>query len=259
MQNGNYKTIANVRAGDILFGNNMVTAKMVLDSNGQTMYNIFGTLVSGEHQIKYGDKWIQVKNHPLGKCIDNYMETELHCLNTSTKRIEINGETYMDWDELRNEDIEIILKCEDSEDDNNETHNVDYSDIHRFFDGGFVAGTTVLMNDGSIKNIEDIKIGDTLDKNIKVFGKVSINGGSLNRQYKYNLGDGQVFEGGPNLNADLERFEIGIKMEKLEEKHAKLFHLITTEKYFYIDNIKFYHYDSNIELLLDRYRENYYL
>lgn len=259
MQNGNYKTIANVREGDILFGNNMVTSKMVLDSNGQTMYNIFGTLVSGEHQIKYCDKWIQVKNHPLGKRIDNYMETELHCLNTATKRIEINGETYMDWDELYDEDIETILKCEDSEDDKNETHNGDYIDIHRFFDGGFSGGTPVLMSDGSIKNIEDVKIGDVLDKNIAVFGKVCVNGASLNRQYKYNLGDGNIFEGGPNLNADLERFGFGIKMEKLEENREKLFHLITNEKYFYVGNIKFYHYDSNIELLLDRYRENYYL
>lgn len=261
MKNGNYKTIANVAAGDILFGNNMVTSKMVLDSSGQTMYNIFGTLVSAEHQIKYGDEWILVKNHPLGKRIDNYVETELHCLNTATKRIEINGETYMDWDELYDEDIEKILKCdEDSEDSSsNKKYNGDYSDIHRFFDGGFASGTDVLMNDGSIKNIEDVNVGDALDKNIKVFGKVSVNGVSLNRQYKYNLGEGVVFEGGPNLNADLERFGIGNGMEKLEEKHERLFHLITNEKYFYVGNIKFYHYDSNVELLLDRYRENYYL
>jgi hypothetical protein len=48
-------------------------------------------------------------------------------------------------------------------------------------------------------------------------------------------------------------------MKVLENRADKLYHLITKEKYFYVDNIKFFHYDSNIELLLDRYRENYYL
>jgi len=39
------------------------------------------------------------------------------------------------------------------------------------------------------------------------------------------------------------------------------YHLITEEKYFHIgnNNIKIYHYNSNIELLLDGHRENYYL
>ena len=260
MQNGSYKTIANVKEGDILFGNNMVTSKMVLDSSGQTMYNIGGTLVSASHKIKFGsDEWIPVSEHLLGKRVDNYVEPFLYCLNTATKRIEINGETYMDWDELHDEDIETILKCEDSEDSEDSENETCNRDIHRFFDGGFASGTEILMNDGCIKNIEYVKVGDVLDKNIKVFGKVTINGSTLNRQYKYNLGAGVVFEGGPNLNADLERFEIGVKMEKLGENHEKLFHLITNEKYFYIGNIKFYHYDSNIELLLDRYRENYYL
>ena len=54
-----------------------------------------------------------------------------------------------------------------------------------------------------------------------------------------------------------------LKLNKLENrmKSSKLYHLITEEKYCHVgnNNIKIYHYNSNIELLLDGHRENYYL
>jgi hypothetical protein len=130
--------------------------------------------------------------------------------------------------------------------------------LHTFFDGGFSGETKIIMNDGSIKNIKEVQVGDVLDKNIRVFGVATVNGLTLSEQYEYNLGENAIFKGGPNLNVGEKNLE-GIRMKVLENREDKLYHLITKEKYFYVGGIKFFHYDSNIELLLDRYSENYYL
>jgi hypothetical protein len=248
MKDGSMKSILSINPGDVLQGNNLVTAKMVLDSKGQEMFNLNGIIVSGSHRILYKNKWITVSKHPERISIPFYEPQLIYCLNTSLKRIHINGETYMDWDELYDEEIENILH----------KNSRGPLDLHTFFDGGFSGETKITMNNGSIKNINDIQIGDLLENNITVFGIVTVNGATLNEQYQYNLGEDAIFKGGPNLNIGEKNLErMGMKV--LKKREDKLYHLITKEKYFYVDGVKFFHYDSNIELLLDRYSENYYL
>lgn len=254
MQDGSMKSIISINPGDVLFDNNMVTAKMALSSEGQEMFNIGGTIVSGTHKMLYKKRWISVSKHPERKSIEDYDAPLIYCLNTSLKRIQINGETYMDWDEMYADDIETVLRY----DTGNLYDHVNTFELHSHFDSGFNGKTQIKMNEGLVKNIQDVKVGDVLDKNIKVYGIVSVNGNTLNRQYQYSLGENTIFEGGPNLNVGQKNLErMGIKV--LEKKENQLYHLITKEKYFYVDDIKFFHYDSNIELLLDRYHENYYL
>jgi len=265
MDDGSYKTIMDVNVGDFLFGGNMVTAKMKLDASGQKMYNISGTIVSGSHRVLNNKKWILACEHPNRIPIENYEEPFLYCLNTSEKRIKINEELYMDWDELFQTDIcDILNKSKSKAKTLSGIKNTIY--LHSLFDGGLSPETDITMNDGSIKNIKNIEVGDVLEKNIKVLGVVLINGDTLFNQYQYILGEGEgegedkgvCFEGGPNLSfgkKNLERI-----MTKMSPKPFKtLYHLITEEKYFYIGDIQILHYDSNIELLLDRYRGNYYL
>lgn len=254
MKDGSMKSIISINPGDVLHGGNMVTAKMALNSNGQQMYNIDGIIVSGTHKIRRNGRWISVAKHPKSQIIPYYEPPLIYCLNTSLKRVEINGEIYMDWDEMYDEEIETILMCDASD----SREQINSMELHSFFDGGFFGETKIMMNDGSIKNIKDVQVGDALDNNIIVFGVVTVNGRTLNQQYQYNLGEDAIFKGGPNLNVGQKNLErMGVKV--LENREDKLYHLITKEKYFYVDNIKFFHYDSNIELLLDRYRENYYL
>jgi len=254
MKDGSMKSIISINPGDVLYGNNVVTAKMALDSKGQEMFNIDGTIVSGTHKIIHNGRWISVDKHPERISIPYYEPPLIYCLNTSLKRFAIGDKIYMDWDELYDEEIETILRCDTG--DSREPINA--IELHSHFDSGFSEETKITMNDGSLKNIKDIQVGDVLDKNIIVFGVVTVNGRTLNQQYQYNLGEDMIFKGGPNLNVGQKNLErMGMKV--LENREDKLYHLITKEKYFYVDGIKFFHYDSNIELLLDRYRENYYL
>jgi len=212
------------------------------------MYNLNGTIVSSHHQVKYNDKWIPVCEHPERKEVAWYSEPFLYCLNTSSKEIEINNNTYMDWDEVNettaNELFNYIPNMQNLE------------EIHERFDGGFSSLTKIQKMDGSVVNITDIKAGDVLDKNVKVCGVVEIDNSDLKHSYVYNLGNGCVFEGGYNLHIcdkilDEKFYKNRATTENIE---PKLYHLITEQNIFYVNDVKFYHYDSNVELLLDKYR-----
>jgi hypothetical protein len=241
MHDGSDKCIADIKVGDKLIDNNLVTDRMILDTNGEIMYNIGGVIVSGTHKIKHKWEWISVCEHPERKRIDDYNEPFLYCLNTSSKKIEVNGEIYMDWDELYDDDIDYLLKdilnCVNYTD-------VDLIKLHEKLDNGFTSKTKIKLNNGTIKNIQDVKVGDILEKNIKVMGVVEINGKTLKNRKNLILGDKEL---------NLEKRKINLNNEDV------LYHLITKEKYFYIENRKEYHYDSNIEMLLERYHKNYYL
>uniref|UniRef100_A0A6C0DBQ8 Vint domain-containing protein n=1 Tax=viral metagenome TaxID=1070528 RepID=A0A6C0DBQ8_9ZZZZ len=241
MHDGSEKCIADIKVGDKLIDNNLVTDRMILDTNGEIMYNIGGVIVSGTHKIKHKWEWISVCEHPERKRIDDYNEPFLYCLNTSSKKIEVNGEIYMDWDELYDDDIDYLLK--DMLNFANYT-DADLIKLHENFDNGFTSKTKIKLNNGTSKNIQDVKVGDILDKNIKVMGVVEINGKTLKNRKNLILGDKEL---------NLEKRKINLNNEDV------LYHLITKEKYFYIENRKEYHYDSNIEMLLERYRKNYYL
>ena len=249
MADGALKKISDIEVGDILQNNVRVNAKMKLDAKGQTMYNLNGTIVSSQHQIKYNDKWIPVCEHPERKEVAWYSEPFLYCLNTSTKEIENNGNVYMDWDELDKDLINEML--------NYVSNLQNLEEIHERFDGGFSSFTKIQKMDGTVVNITDIEAGDILDKNIKVLGIVEIDNSDLKHSYVYNLGNGRVFEGGYNLHIcdkilDEKFYKNRATIKKTENK---LYHLITDKNIFYVNDVKFYHYDSNVELLLDKYRE----
>jgi hypothetical protein len=212
MSDGTYKKIINIQVNDLLENNVLVTAKMKLNSENETMYNIGGTIVSSLHMVKYNNTWIYVENHPDRILIKGYKEKEpyIYCLNTSSKIIKVNNIEYLDWDELFNTDIKMLLsdeiKCKEN--------------IHKFLDTGFIPKTKIELMNKTVKSIENVNVGDVLSKNIIVTGIVEINGIDLIN--KNNLG-----------------------------KEPILYHLITDKRFFYINNIKINHYNSIIEILLD--------
>jgi hypothetical protein len=248
MNDGANKKISEVEVGDILHNNVRVTAKMKLDANGETMYNLNGTIVSAHHQVKYNNKWIPVFQHPERKDVLSYSEPFLYCLNTISKEIEINGNVYLDWDELDQTNISEIMKYI--------PHIQNLEEIHEHFDGGFSAFTKIKKLDGTFINITDIKVGDILDENIKVLGVVEIDNSDLKHSYVYNLGNERVFEGGYNLRICDKILDEKFYKNRaiLQKSEPKLYHLITEQKIFYVNDVKFYHYDSNVELFLDKYR-----
>jgi hypothetical protein len=262
MNDGSNKTIENIIVGDILLDNNIVTGKMVLETEGSIMYNLDDIIVSNSHIVKYLNKWIPVSEHPnANRC--EYNEPYLYCLNTSSKTININNHIFSDWDEISEQDIKDIQ--------NNSGFIFNQrNDIHKFLDSGFVENTPIKLKNGNIKCISDICVGDILENNESVYGIVQIDGKNVSSQYTYNLGN-KIFEGGPNLTlcdkniniwSTLHLNEIydGCLEKKInlskEKKNIedKLYHLLTDKKSFCVNGIKFYDYNASIDLFLDMKR-----
>jgi hypothetical protein len=288
MYDDSYKPIINIEVGDKLANNSIVTAKFKIDAIKHQMYNLNGVIVSESHLLKHDDKWITVENYYKNnkwrfyfnkKCIKirNYLEPYLYCMNTSTKEIHINGIVFNDWDDLDDSDIQHFHNIHIN--NNYNTHNKIEIDqtaeniIHRYFDGGFVEDTRIVLIDGTSKNINDINIGDTLSRGEVVYGTVEIDGDSLSSQHSFDLGLNGYINGGPNLNLCDKKFIVNNgddilcnvidttltlgnnKKILLKTPHKKLYHLLTNTETFYVENIwKFHHYNASIDLFLDKTR-----
>ena len=236
MNDGTQKKIINIKVGDILLNNNIVTSKIKVIAEGSTMYLLDGVIVSDSHIVKYQDKWITVSNHPFALKYDLYNEQYLYCLNTSEKIIIINNLIFTDWDEIYNDSLNKIL--------NNEIIPfVNTKFIHKYLDCGFSSNTTIYLQDGSVSNINKIKINDILENGEKVYGIVELDGLTIVQQFRYNLGENKFVEGyAPNLT---------VNKEKINNKNKKLYHLLTNKKSFRINNIIIPDYNDAIDRFLE--------
>ena len=200
MNDGSEKTIFDIEVGDILFNNNEVTSKIKVETEGSEIYELNGIIVSNSHIVKYEDKWLPVSEHPHSKKIDSYNEPFLYCLNTSSKVIIIKNYCFTDWDEIYDNNINkfnllLCIKFNNFK----EKYTFKTSDIHKYFDGGFIGSTPIKLKNGTTKIIQNIEVGDILENNESVYGLVEINGKNIDEQCVYYLGKNKKFEGGCNL------------------------------------------------------------
>jgi hypothetical protein len=252
MNDGFVKKISEIKTGDILIGNNEVTACIKVESKGSTIYYLDEITVSNSHIVKYLGKWIPVSKHPDAIKYAYYTEPYLYCLNTNNKTIQIGKYTFTDWDEIYDNDIDEIIV-------NPFIPINNLNEIHSKIDSGFKGDTKIKLNDGNLRDIKDIHVGDILENGEEVYGIVEINGKNIEEQYEYNLGKDLVIEGTSNLLiCDKKINEISTlsinKNDKrlLNIKHDKLYHLLTSKDSFYIGNIRFYDYNAAIDILLEK-------
>ena len=251
MNDGTTKLICNIKNGDVLIGNNEVTACIKVITSGSDIYNLDDIYVSDSHIIKYNNKWIPVSKHPDAIKCAFYNEPYLYCLNTKNKTIMINKYIFTDWDEIFDNDIDEVLQ-------NSIIDITDFKDIHKYLDGGFIGTTQIKLKNGKYKEIKDIFIDDILENGEKVYGLVKINGANVDEQFIFNLGKNTIIEGGPNLtiyDKNISTLSLD-KNSKIKSniKHDELYHLLTDSKTFYVNEIKFYDYNASIDLLLEKNR-----
>jgi hypothetical protein len=272
MNNGTYKTIHELQVGEKVDGNQLITAKIVVETNGSVMYNLNGVIVSDSHLVKYNNTWVRVDEHPIAVKIEQYSEPYLYCINTENKVIEINGNVFTDWDEIYDDELEkiknikiknVMFNCNKTLNYSMDDLNVNNLDIHRYLDGGFEKNTEVTLKNGFIKNIKNVSIGDVLENGERVYGCVEIDGANLLEQATYNLAKNRTVIGGSNLNicdkslGFTSTLELDKKYKRFKvdcETSDKLYHLLTDNETFFISGIKFYDYNSCIDLFLEKYR-----
>lgn len=175
MNDGTYKKIINMKAGDILANNVIVTAKIKVDAADLRMYLLNNIIISESHIVNYQDQWIAIRDHPLAKELPKNMYTEpyLYCLNTSSKEIIIDNMKFTDWDEIYDD---TLLKVIDAIPQNLFINDISLKkeNIHKYLDEGFEKDTRVYLMDGTKKHIKDVSIGDKLSTKGIVYGIVEI-------------------------------------------------------------------------------------
>jgi hypothetical protein len=234
MNNGISKKITEIQPGDILHNNNVVTAKIKVTTEGSTMYYLNNVLVSNSHIVKLNNKWIKVSEHHDAVKCNNYDEKFLYCLNTSQKIIEINDTIFTDWDEIYDDSLNTLL----------DKMKLDKESIHKYLDCGFAGSSKVSLKNKRINNLNKIKINDILENGGKVYGIVEIDGFSLIDQFSYNLGENKIVEG---FSEDFH-----CSKSKLLNKHSRLYHLLTDEGTFKIENCIIKDYNAAIDRLLEK-------
>jgi hypothetical protein len=246
--------ISDIKNGDILYDNNEVTAIIKVESSGSVMYKLNDNIVvSDSHMIQYLGKWIPTSKHPNAIKIGKYKEPYLYCLNTTNKNIIIDKFVFSDWDEIYDDELDEVITT-------SELNKL--SDIHKYLDGGFKGNTKIKLLSGEYKEIKNIDVNDQLENGEKVYGIVKINGKSVNKQFKFNLGGTCDIEGGPNLvlcDQHIVNFTTTLSLDNyykttLDNNHNELYHLLTDKENFYIQGIRFHDYNACIDLFLDKNR-----
>jgi hypothetical protein len=272
MNNGTVKTISEIEVGEKMSGNVLITAKIIVESKGSVMYNLHDVIVSDSHIVRYNNQWIRVDQHPSAIKIAEYAEPYLYCINTENKVIEMNGILFTDWDEIYDDELEkiknmklknVLFNMNKTLDYSMNDINVNNSDIHKYLDGGFDKNTEIKLKNGVTKTMKSIHIGDVLENGERVYGYVEIDGTNLREQAVYNLAKNRFINGGSNLNicdksmGFTSTLELNTKYKKIitnYETNDKLYHLLTDSKTFHINGVKFYDYNSCIDLFLEKYR-----
>ena len=102
LKDGARSKISDLKVGDRLHGDHLVEA--VIETPGSdSLYSIHGTVVSGDHRILHGSRWIFVKDHPNATRVVGL--PGLWTLITSNRQIPVldssgSIQIYSDWEEL---------------------------------------------------------------------------------------------------------------------------------------------------------------
>lgn len=243
MINGS-KPIEEVKVGEVTKSGAKVTGTMVLSGDGESIYNLHGTKVTGTHMIDdpvHG--FVYVRDHPDAVLSKGETHATLYCLNTNDKRIHIGSDSFLDWDELDRDD-EIRLA--------NLTGITRRVNIHRYLDGGFQKDTLVKMADGRQCAINKIPLGSRLESGGCVIGRVCIDASGTANLRPYMIG-AHIIEASPTVKVlidDIGEIKCLGPTAEQSKGHTRLYHLLTTDKFFKIKGASFADYNGGLEHLL---------
>ena len=99
LQNGRTVMMKNLKLGDVLANGSIVDAVMKIKNDNDPYYKLPGNiLVTGSHYVKYGGKYIHVKDVPDAKPTGK-VDPVVYCLVTSDHKIPVGDYTFWDWED----------------------------------------------------------------------------------------------------------------------------------------------------------------
>jgi hypothetical protein len=112
LQNGETVLMKNLKLGDILINGSVVDAVMKIRNENDPYYKLPGNIiVTGSHYIRYGGKYIHVKNVPEAKPTGK-VDPVVYCLVTSDHKIPVGEYTFWDWEDNlvpTQENVDILI------------------------------------------------------------------------------------------------------------------------------------------------------
>ena len=230
LNNSIEKKIKDIEPNDILADGSRVTSIFKLNNKYHYLYKINNIFVTGKHSIKHNGKWIYVNKHP-NAILTSKKPKQLYCLNTDSKTIKINDILFGDWDkEVTTNEIDELKKI---------YPNITAKNMHMFVESGYNEDTLLVNCKYDIKKIKDIEPGDYLYNNIEVLGIVKTSTKDINLYTKEGIISTDKSTK-PYNNSNIEF----------------IYHLITDQEYFWINNKKHSHYSSNINRYLPNWNIN---
>ena len=249
MKEGKTRAIEEVKIGDVLIDDGVVTGVMKMCSRGQDVFDIDGVLVTGRHRVFHPEVGlIQAASHPAAVRIHDFREEYVYCVNTSTKRLVINSEVYVDWDDLDPMDMyELDLQCARK---GIVPHELSGEDIHRHLECGLAGGSMVELDDGRSVPIQEVEVNDVLRFGETVLGIVKLDARDVVCTKEYNLDTTRSLRGSGNvliLDGDLGTI-CTYSIDGTEVQGERyLYHLVTDVGSFVTDGVRVGDYNTGLE------------
>lgn len=180
MENGFYKKIKDIKIGDKLKKGGQVLGNFEFIPL-TPMYLYKNIIVSGTHRVysKEYNQFIPISEMKEATLLSNYNKNTIYCLNTESRRIEINDEVFMDYMDCMNMDEERDVNSKIYKKLNGFAKRDNY---YPSGFGGISGNVLVKMQNGEWKSLKRIEVGDMLFGGKKVYGLVEVEtlGGELN-------------------------------------------------------------------------------
>lgn len=256
----------------------VVTSVLKLSTDGQAIYKLYDNklkmdlFVTGEHRVQAiingRRKWVYMKNHPQAVLLkpEEFTDSCLYCLNTSSKMVKIGENWFKDWDDLHADNYiklqNTLFKNVKNELSNKNmpfSNSVNPENIHPVFENGFYSSTLVSLKDGFKIPIKDVKVGSVLANGATVYGVVNIMNTFQLKQYDTNL----ICTNGCYVRSGKKAIPINIYCREKEIEAATLikhnhrldnqddlWHLVTDLGFISCENMEILDYNYNIDIHL---------
>lgn len=178
--------IKDIAVNDILYDGSMVISIHKF-KNFEKLYDYRGVFVSGSHAVLENNRWVRI-NKSSRAILSDISPEYIYCINTTSGEINIDNIIFKDYNESVNNLKNLTINSLVLSKLNNFTSDINIIDLaygNKYLECGFGENTKIEMNDFTIKFIKDIKIGDVLRNNNRVYGIVKISGDYVDF-YKYN-------------------------------------------------------------------------
>jgi len=255
--NGELIPIKNIDLSMMMKNRSIVRGIIRTKPDFNNLYDLHGTVVTGDHPILFNDKWVRINKHPNAKKIycdgeklyslNKYQEeyknydkeklNELYCLITSDNRIFIGEDEYSDYTEsdinsLSTKNL-ILSKL------NNKNIEISPEEDVSIF--GFLSNMPIRMLNGDSKAISYIEIGDKLYNNDEVLSVIRM---TVDHNIHFYLYNNEIIVSGGQIVYEDEKWICVYQSKKavlLSDncKPLELYHINTVSGIIHIGNSYF--------------------